>query len=56
MTSPSAPARRALLLGAAAAGFGGAALAQGVTPTLNALAVRANAGTVGIISGGPDGT
>jgi TRAP transporter TAXI family solute receptor len=56
MTSPSRLARRGLLLGAAAAGLGGAALAQGVTPTLNALAVRANAGTVGIISGGPDGT
>jgi TRAP transporter TAXI family solute receptor len=56
MTSPSPLARRGLLLGAAAAGLGGPALAQGVTSTLNALAIRANAGTVGIISGGPDGT
>lgn len=56
MTSPLPLARRSLLLGAAAAGLGGQALAQGVTPTLNALAARSNAGTVGIISGGPDGT
>jgi uncharacterized protein len=53
MTSSS---RRGLLLGAATAALGGSAWAQGITPTLNALAIRANAGTVGIISGGPDGT
>ena len=56
MTASTRLARRALLLGAAAAGLGGPALAQGITPTLNALAAKANAGTVGIISGGPDGT
>ena len=48
--------RRALLLGAAASLPAAPALAQALTPTLNHLAARANAGTVGIISGGPDGT
>lgn len=48
--------RRALLLGAATTGLPWPALAQGLTPSLNALSARANAGTVGIISGGPDGT
>ncbi|TCZ53593.1 TAXI family TRAP transporter solute-binding subunit [Roseicella aquatilis] len=48
--------RRSLLLAAALAGGAGAARAQGGTSTLTALAQRANAGTVGVISGGPDGT
>lgn len=48
--------RRSLLLGAALAGAAGPAFAQGVMQSLNSLAVRANSGTVGIISGGPDGT
>ncbi|MDO9707676.1 TAXI family TRAP transporter solute-binding subunit [Paracraurococcus lichenis] len=48
--------RRSLLLAAALAGAAGPVRAQGAPPTLNALSQRANAGTVGIISGGPDGT
>ena len=50
--------RRGLLGGALAAGAAlpVAALAQGTAASLTALAARANAGTVGIISGGPDGT
>jgi len=52
MTTP----RRALLLGAVATLPGGPAAAQAPTATLNHLAMRANAGTVGVISGGPDGT
>ena len=56
MISSTASARRGLLLGVAAAGLARPALAQGTTPTLNSLAIRANAGTVGIISGGADGT
>lgn len=48
--------RRSLLFGASLAGAAGSALAQTSASTLNALSQRANAGTVGIISGGPDGT
>ncbi len=55
-----APSRRTLLGGAAAlVASSGMAAAQApmVTPqTLNALTARANAGTVGVISGGVDGT
>jgi TRAP transporter TAXI family solute receptor len=49
--------RRPLLL-AALAGVATArqAMAQGGPPSLNALSARANAGTVGVISGGVDGT
>ena len=57
MTTSPIP-RRPLLLGAllgTAAAAGGAA-AQSVPPSLGALATRANAGTVGVISGGVDGT
>lgn len=66
MTAPRAAGRRALLMAAVAVATGtgavGAARAQtgpavpGTTPTLNALTARANAGTVGVISGGVDGT
>lgn len=56
MTESPPLARRGLLLGTAAAGLAGPAWAQGSTATLNALSARANAGTVGIISGGADGT
>jgi TRAP transporter TAXI family solute receptor len=52
--------RRTLLLGMTAAGAVGEAAAQSFTPNpvarLNALAARANAGTVGLIAGGVDGT
>jgi TRAP transporter TAXI family solute receptor len=52
--------RRRLLLSMTAAGVASEAAAQTVTPNpvarLNALAARANAGTVGLISGGVDGT
>jgi len=48
--------RRLLLGSALAAATAGAAPAQGGPPTLTTLSARANAGTVGIISGGPDGT
>jgi len=47
--------RRALLAGGMAA-LALPALAQQTTALLNALAARANAGTVGVISGGIDGT
>jgi TRAP transporter TAXI family solute receptor len=52
------PGRRALLL-AMAAGLAtarGAAAQTNPTAALNAMSARANAGTVGIISGGVDGT
>jgi len=52
--------RRTLLLGMTAAGAAGEAAAQALAPNpvtrLNALAARANAGTVGLIAGGVDGT
>jgi TRAP transporter TAXI family solute receptor len=48
------PGRRSLLSGALATASA-PALAQG-EPTLNALTARANAGTVGLVSGGVDGT
>jgi TRAP transporter TAXI family solute receptor len=54
------PARRRLLLGGAAGlllpGAAAAQFAAGETAQLNTLAARANAGTVGIIAGGVDGT
>lgn len=65
---PAAPSTRRLLLGGALAALAAPALAQGTggasgsgwaggtTATLNALTARANAGTVGVISGGVDGT
>jgi TRAP-type uncharacterized transport system substrate-binding protein len=46
--------RRTLLLGGPAVPM--AAQAQGLAQSLSGLAARANAGTVGIISGGADGT
>lgn len=67
-TPPGAPARRALLLGASALmALPGQALAQAPAATppgpppaapqgLSTLTARANQGTVGIISGGVDGT
>lgn len=55
--------RRALLLGFCAASIAPPVLAQATAPaqtptqaTLSAMAARANAGTVGIIAGGVDGT
>ena len=59
MTTPPTPRRPLLLgtlLGAATAAAAGQAAAQGAPAALNALAARANAGTVGVISGGVDGT
>ncbi|WP_421988619.1 TAXI family TRAP transporter solute-binding subunit [Roseococcus sp.] len=62
--SPGAP-RRSLLLSATAVAVTGEAAAQAPAPMLpqpnpvarlSALAVRANAGTVGLIAGGVDGT
>lgn len=55
------PSRRALLTGMIASALPGMALAQGgpgqnPVQTLSAMAARANAGTVGVISGGVDGT
>jgi TRAP transporter TAXI family solute receptor len=57
--APPRPSRRALLLAGLAAGIAGPAVAQPApapVQTLNSLTARANAGTVGIISGGVDGT
>jgi TRAP transporter TAXI family solute receptor len=48
--------RRALLLAAAGLAAGPAAAQQGGVAALNAMAARANAGTVGIVAGGVDGT
>jgi TRAP transporter TAXI family solute receptor len=48
--------RRFLLMAGAAAAAGSAAQAQTAPPTMSQLIARANAGTVGIISGGVDGT
>jgi TRAP transporter TAXI family solute receptor len=56
MMETTPPSRRALLLGATASLLAPAALAQGTPPSISALTARANAGTVGIISGGVDGT
>ncbi|MBV1797908.1 TAXI family TRAP transporter solute-binding subunit [Siccirubricoccus sp. G192] len=58
MTPPMAPrlARRSLLLGALLATAARQAMAQGGPPSLAALSQRANAGTVGVITGGIDGT
>jgi TRAP transporter TAXI family solute receptor len=66
MTEPTfaPPSRRTVLaglLGSAAPGIAvaqgsGAGGSQGLTQTLSAMAARANAGTVGVISGGVDGT
>lgn len=54
--SPSLP-RRSLLLGSlAAAASVRLAAAQGGPPSLGSLVARTNAGTVGVISGGIDGT
>jgi len=59
MTHRSPPSRRAVLAGLAAA-IPAAATAQAqptpLSQTLSAMAARANAGTVGVISGGVDGT
>jgi uncharacterized protein len=58
MTPPMAShlARRSLLLGALLATAARQAVAQGGPPPLAALNQRANSGTVGVISGGIDGT
>ena len=66
MTEPTfaPPSRRAVLAGVLGAAAPGVAVAQtaapagsqGLTQTLSAMAARANAGTVGVISGGVDGT
>jgi len=53
--------RRSLLRGGSLAaltlpGFGASTWAQKLPPSLNSLSVRANAGTIGVISGGADGT
>ncbi len=50
------PARRPLLLAALAAAATRPALAQSPVQALNALAARANAGTIGVVAGGIDGT
>jgi TRAP transporter TAXI family solute receptor len=57
MIETTPPSRRALLLGAAASLAAGPVLAQTAAQSaISALTARANAGTVGIISGGVDGT
>jgi TRAP-type uncharacterized transport system substrate-binding protein len=66
MTEPifALPSRRAVLAGLIGSAAPVVALAQtaapggsqGLTQTLSAMAARANAGTVGVISGGVDGT
>jgi uncharacterized protein len=53
---PHPLARRSLVLGAMLAATAGRALAQGGPPSITALSQRANSGTVGVISGGVDGT
>ena len=53
---PTALSRRDLVLAGLMTALTGPALAQGVPMSVNALTARANAGTVGIISGGVDGT
>jgi TRAP-type uncharacterized transport system substrate-binding protein len=63
-TTFASPSRRALLAGLAGAVLPAASFAQGTAPggtqsltqTLSAMAARANSGTVGVISGGVDGT
>lgn len=57
MIQTTPPSRRALLLGAATSLVAVPALAQtAAQTTVRTLTARANAGTVGIISGGVDGT
>lgn len=68
MTASRGVGRRGLILGGGALALAGPATAQGVPqgmspgssaqgqPSLAALSARANAGTVGVVSGGVDGT
>ncbi|PZW39360.1 TRAP transporter TAXI family solute receptor [Humitalea rosea] len=55
-TLPASLSRRDLVLAGLMTALTGPALAQGLPMSVNALTARANAGTVGIISGGVDGT
>ena len=56
MTRLASPRRRDLALLAGALALPRPAMAQGGLAAINAMTARANAGTVGVIAGGVDGT